>query len=129
MRRLPAIATLMLALLVLSECSSTGIQAFDRAQVEADIPDIAYEEWEIERDSIRLLAEDEGIQYFVAQGDEGSVCLVHSQLAKPEQIVSSCGTGGLVLQGSSGPKVELVVPDMGERPGWRKLAPNLYAED
>ena len=129
MRRLTATAILTLTLLAVTGCTAGGVVAFEREQTEADVPDIDFEVLNIERDSVRFMAEEAGVQYFVARSEEGTLCLVPIAQGQPEAAASYCADHGLGLQSGTGPKLELVVPDMGERPGWRKLAPNLYAED
>ncbi|HEU4807954.1 MAG TPA: hypothetical protein VFT01_06790 [Homoserinimonas sp.] len=54
---------------------------------------------------------------------------MHVVPAEPDSAAAACADHGLGTKWGSGPMLHLVVPDMGERPGWRKLAPNLYAEE
>ena len=129
MRQVTAITALMLALLALSGCSTAYPEASYRAQTVGDAAGVEYGEWNIKHASARFLAEEAGIQYFVARSLADTVCLIQIPVAHPDRAVSSCGEHGVAVQGPFGPQVELVVPDMGERPGWRRLAPNLYAEE
>lgn len=123
------ITALMVALLALSGCSPAYPAAFHRAQTVGDIPDLDYGEWDIKQASARFLAEESGIQYFVARNNEESLCLVLVRIGQPNGAVMGCSEHGVAVEAYFGPKVELIVPDMDERPGWRKLAPNLYAQD
>lgn len=132
MRKLLTATAIVLAVLATSACTSSGVAAFDRAQTDADeLPQwIGQDSSEgapvVDRSSSRLLADDEGTLYFgaTATTSEGveALCLLVGTADEIEEAAINCAGGEWI--GLS--DVQFTRSALGEREGWRMIAPNLY---
>lgn len=130
-----------IAILLLAGCSGqTGLKALDRTATPEDtLPAAVTLPNKVDRDSSRLLATRDGVQYFAAESDDAkTTCLAVVPAGKepgwhvgctesngPGQIALGSGSNGelstiLLLDGSDTGKLES---------GWTKIADNILVSD
>lgn len=134
-RRYAAIAVGMSGLVSLGGCSGGGgIAALDRAPTADDqLPGYVVTQ-DLDVDSVRLVVEQEGINYFISERKEGvGFCLTLTKDQDERAWISACGgpVGEAITAQSRGIPgvVKLVVDgystDYLEENGWTKIHDNL----
>jgi hypothetical protein len=122
------------SILGLSGCTSTtdpGVEALDRAATSVDyLPDNVLAQGVL-TETVRYLAEHEGITYFVAESDTEGLCVIQTQNHGEAVWAVVCGPGPIVSSQAAGiPTTVALVTDSftGDDfdDDWTKIHANLY---
>lgn len=111
MRRLGAVIALA-AIFVLTACAASGIAELDREQLDGDkltLPARYFEDANFDPDSIRWLAEHEGVDFYAARSTAGT-CVILVNDGDVDGSVAGCTGGGeLAVSGVGFPSAHLYI--------------------
>jgi hypothetical protein len=131
MRRLTAVLALAAAFL-LTGCTASGIAEFDREQLASDKLDLParYEDAGFDENSIRWLAERDGVDFYAAQSGAGA-CLIMVKDGDTEGSMAGCTQTELTVEGVGFPSARLYIDHAppGVPDGMTQLTPNLYVAE
>ena len=128
MRRIVPVIALAVALL-LTGCTGFGIAELDREQRDSDKLELPerYEESLVDQESIRWLAEHDGVDFYAARSDLG-VCLIMVRDGDTDGSMAGCTQKELKVEGMGFPTARFFIdrPPPTAPDGMTQLTPNLY---
>ena len=131
MRKTATLASIAVAFL-LAGCTASGIAEFDREQTAVDRVDLPERYTGVlgfERDSMRWVAEDGGVEFYVARVTDGA-CVIMVKDGDVDKAMSACGGGEVGTSGQGFPHAKLYLDAPVSGPSHLKqLTPNLYVSE
>ncbi|MDJ0317375.1 MULTISPECIES: hypothetical protein [Arthrobacter] len=133
----PLVMAASIAVLLLSGCSAeSGLKALDRAATTEDaLPAFVTMQEQVDRDSSRLLATRDGVQYFALQSEDAkTTCLAVVLPDADDEWQVGCSdtkrSGDIVSMSSLKGSLSTILlgddSDTGKlEPGWTKIADNI----
>lgn len=94
------------SLLLLTGCSETSLPEFAAEQNDGDIIERIADQPDIDPESTRYVGEVEGIQLYLARGEDRATCLI--QMRGDMWVTTGCGAGdGVGVALPSGTRIEV----------------------